>query len=354
MSETVLGQQAVVFTRSELQRLVWEIPIERLAAQYGISGRGLSKICGRLSIRCPPRGYWAKPAAVRAEIRPAIRPDEKGAQVTVKIVATRPRPTAQIAPINIEVQSILRNPHPIVFGWMEKRRIASERYSGELRPWMTRVPAPRVGPSERRRLCILDALFKALEIQAAVIDEDGGGCTLSGEHIGFSLYEKQRVVGPAKDGRTKYDYEATGLLSFVIRNLPTGLQSNWLESRQRPMETLLPRIVGTLVEGAQRLAAARLKRQEIAEFAAAQRLQERDAERRRELDERRWRSVVDFAKRSDECDSVKRALRRLKTGTSNNPAVHELIEWIDEKIQTLETNSRDPESLMVMLASFRR
>ncbi|HLG87163.1 MAG TPA: hypothetical protein VKZ79_08190 [Alphaproteobacteria bacterium] len=39
-------------------------PIDRVAKEFGITGRGLAKICERLDIPTPPRGYWAKLAAV--------------------------------------------------------------------------------------------------------------------------------------------------------------------------------------------------------------------------------------------------------------------------------------------------
>jgi hypothetical protein len=35
----------------------------RHAADYGISGNGLAKICDRLNVPYPPRGYWARKAA---------------------------------------------------------------------------------------------------------------------------------------------------------------------------------------------------------------------------------------------------------------------------------------------------
>lgn len=33
-----------------------------LAIEFGISDRGLAKVCGRHRIPVPPRGYWAKVA----------------------------------------------------------------------------------------------------------------------------------------------------------------------------------------------------------------------------------------------------------------------------------------------------
>ncbi len=58
-------KKAAIVTREELYRQVWETPISRLAEKYGVSGNGLKKICDRLHVPYPPRGYWAKLAAGR-------------------------------------------------------------------------------------------------------------------------------------------------------------------------------------------------------------------------------------------------------------------------------------------------
>lgn len=49
--------------RPTLFERVWSIPVAKLAKEWGLSGRGLSKACSRLKIPVPPRGYWARVAA---------------------------------------------------------------------------------------------------------------------------------------------------------------------------------------------------------------------------------------------------------------------------------------------------
>ncbi len=41
-------------------RAVWSKPMMKLAEEFGISGRGLAKLCERLKVPVPPRGYWRK------------------------------------------------------------------------------------------------------------------------------------------------------------------------------------------------------------------------------------------------------------------------------------------------------
>lgn len=51
------------YTREELYELVWSTPISRLAAEFGMTDRGIGKMCQRHDIPTPPRGYWAKLSA---------------------------------------------------------------------------------------------------------------------------------------------------------------------------------------------------------------------------------------------------------------------------------------------------
>jgi len=46
--------------RTALFNRVWSEPVEKLAKEWGLSGRGLGKACRRLQIPVPPRGFWAR------------------------------------------------------------------------------------------------------------------------------------------------------------------------------------------------------------------------------------------------------------------------------------------------------
>ncbi len=49
--------------RKDLYDQVWAEPMTKVARKYGLSDRGLAKLCERNSIPVPPRGYWAQKAA---------------------------------------------------------------------------------------------------------------------------------------------------------------------------------------------------------------------------------------------------------------------------------------------------
>jgi hypothetical protein len=58
--------------RSALFERVWTVPVETLAKEWSLSGRGLAKACRRLRIPVPPRGYWARVAAGQRPGRPRL------------------------------------------------------------------------------------------------------------------------------------------------------------------------------------------------------------------------------------------------------------------------------------------
>src|SRR5262245_5175904 len=50
-------------TREELHRLVWSSPMVQLAERFGCSDVALAKLCKRMDVPRPGRGYWAQLAA---------------------------------------------------------------------------------------------------------------------------------------------------------------------------------------------------------------------------------------------------------------------------------------------------
>ena len=85
-------------TREELYRQVWATPMSRLGTQYGISGNGLKKICVRLNVPYPPRGYWAKLSAGKSVRQTPLPKPLAGTPAQVVITPTPPPAAAGCAP----------------------------------------------------------------------------------------------------------------------------------------------------------------------------------------------------------------------------------------------------------------
>src|SRR5689334_10014025 len=125
------------FTRAELHNLVWSEPMTRIAARYGISGRGLAKACERAAIPVPERGYWARVRAGHKIARKPL-PDPKP-DIPERITISpdgprreRPRPPAPPATVQAKIDAelttekrlvvpaSLSKPHRIVAAWLEE------------------------------------------------------------------------------------------------------------------------------------------------------------------------------------------------------------------------------------------
>jgi hypothetical protein len=68
-----------MISREELYGLVWAEPMTRLAERFEVSGSYLARVCTRLNVPRPQRGYWAKLAVGKAPRRtplPDTRPGD--------------------------------------------------------------------------------------------------------------------------------------------------------------------------------------------------------------------------------------------------------------------------------------
>ena len=83
--------------RAKLAELVFNLPLSKLAPRFGISDRGLAKVCERYAIPVPPAGHWWKLTEQNirfaARIRPSAATPYHG---TIMAMVAECRPTAEI------------------------------------------------------------------------------------------------------------------------------------------------------------------------------------------------------------------------------------------------------------------
>jgi hypothetical protein len=53
-------------TREKLYKEVWVEPMTKVAARYNVSSSFLARVCRRLNVPRPERGYWAQLAVGKA------------------------------------------------------------------------------------------------------------------------------------------------------------------------------------------------------------------------------------------------------------------------------------------------
>src|SRR4051812_9818229 len=80
-----------VTTREELYENVWKTPMWRLCKEFGLSGRGLGKLCERWDVPVPPCGYWRRLDTGGKTTRIPLPPDPRPVKIRITPSVTRPR-----------------------------------------------------------------------------------------------------------------------------------------------------------------------------------------------------------------------------------------------------------------------
>jgi hypothetical protein len=160
-------------SRELLYEEVWKDPMTTVARRYRVSSSFLARICDRLNVPRPPRGYWAKQAFGKAPDRPALppaRPEDEQAWVRgerwkhtpVPLPLTVQEPAAQAPPPESRTRCPAR--HPLIAEappFFESARVLE---SGFLKP-SKRVMVDVVSSREdlEHALNVANGFFRALE-----------------------------------------------------------------------------------------------------------------------------------------------------------------------------------------------
>jgi hypothetical protein len=348
-------------SREELYRQVWQTPMSRLALEYGISGNGLAKICDRLKVPYPKRGYWARKAAGQKVITFRLPPGDEGTPQSVTITPTPPPPQPQKLPDEVQIKSEaaraeattisvsdrLLRPHPIIARWLAEHDRKKREARLERDPWRKNLLKPTEwSESDRRRHRILDALFKGMERQGARVQEDDRHqlfFEVNGEKIEFQIREKQKQTRrPLNEDEQRWrtpgdsdwrrELQPTGKLVFSIKTyLPANLRREWLETDKASMESLLPDIIAILVAVGPLLVERRKQREEEERQRRIAEQKRYEEQQQRKLDDNRWRRFVELAVQRREAETARQLLEALKSldvNLQNEIAGNSIADWI--------------------------
>lgn len=264
--------------RKDLYELVWSKPMTAIAKEYGLSDRGLAKLCERNSIPVPPRGYWAKKQAgqkVHKVPLIIIGNEENGPALLQKMERAKfvKEPNAELIPAEIQSAidaelaptnkisppKTLHAPHPIIEAWIIKEKQELENYKkcgGYFAP-----TAPNA--VEKRCRLILSTLFKELEKRGFKIKPDENGYRLfqiSLERdlvflkIAERIRQERRLLTPeerTKSWNTEQKWTQTHINTGKIRiQLAVGSHYSFekeVEDTQTALEDRLNEIIANII-----------------------------------------------------------------------------------------------------------
>jgi hypothetical protein len=277
--------------REALYDEVWSEPVIEVAKRYGLSDVGLAKVCRKLRIPLPSRGYWAKVKAGRVMHRvplPAL-PDRVPTVVQLtrlseEQVVARQKVKTDVALVRkqVEESQVLAEPatlHPLIKAAVKRLR-QRDGWTDEkgLRSAPQEVLHLEVTKSSLgRALRVMDALLKELakrsitvtvnaERQRTILDVGGTSVSLMlSEHVSRSPHKetpaevraRERYYNSWRLGASasypnipRFDYQPTGILMITAGRWPSR---SWKDTPRTPLEKRLGEVVAGILALAKRI-----------------------------------------------------------------------------------------------------
>lgn len=309
-----------MLSRVELYKMVWSEPVWTLANKYGLSDRGLAKICARMEIPVPGRGYWQKRKYGWQIPVPPLPPLKKSTIKEVYLKKSQEPLTSTVNPElhdkisyekqpknKITVTASLTDSHPLVTKTEKSIRSTKPDLKSIIRPKARGCLDVRVGRDcIDRAMRIMDTLIKALEargLRVTISDNKKFATCISvmDEVIEFCLEERLKILEkkltPAQKKeqekyswmyRNEYDYIPIGILSLKIK--AEGISDTrkiWSDGQKQRLENCLNSFIIGLMKAADKIKENRIQR-EKRELEWQERTRRREAleKMRREEEER--------------------------------------------------------------------
>jgi len=316
-----MNKEPIIIHRDELYKQVWETPIFNLASSYGLSDSGLKKICKKLDVPTPPRGYWAR-LQFNYKVTQVPLPKLKKGQsdsYTIDQNSAERRELIQKSEFDdaipdeiksatrIRINKRLIDPHPFICRIKEALEKAKPDQYGVIKNSNSSYLCIRVSPgSLNRALLILNCLIRFFESLGFLgVDKTIEGQTfyfqLFDEKVAITLNEKVKQVAhiPTKkeiDDQQRYfymtpprwDYIPTGSLSLSINEWGAyGIRKNWSDTKSKKIEDRLGDAVIGIAKVAYSKKQERLKREEESRIREIEQKKRAEEIARREIEKKR-------------------------------------------------------------------
>ena len=265
------------FTREDLYEAIWSEAVQKVAQALGISDVGLAKICKKLNVPRPGRGYWAKSPRLRKVLKKPLPPLAEGQESVSSISqaggagwtreALKALAEEGIAAPTATTPSNNTGPHPLIAKYAA---MVAEKEWG-VRTLVKEKPCLALAvskPALERGVAILQTIFEALEAKGFnpevlppqratnsygyAYDAPGRtGVRIKGVFVSFELREETRSIevpppppAPPPKGRRPslpdfpprptWRTEGTGLLTLEILDPNSdSLRKRWKDGTKK-------------------------------------------------------------------------------------------------------------------------
>lgn len=270
-----------IFTREEFYKLVWRKSLKEIALEYDLSETKLKAISSEFDIPLPDKNYWQecdknkiieqtplprRPIAGEQEIYLKGSPkhyyywdtnDEQALYCTIppnpqfdyEIEEIRPVILAQVRE-NIIPQS-LHSPHPKIKQLLDADKLRADEYKKKRNAFDWAEPERFNEPGQRRRLRIINSIFKTIErLNHTIekIDDRGNGIAIIvyGKAITLEVVEMQhrgKAIPFLAD-----EPEVTKIkISITGEKIPWGCSKEWRDEPKKQIANRLDEIITDII-----------------------------------------------------------------------------------------------------------
>lgn len=363
-------------TREKLYEEVWQTPAQQLAERYGVSDVALAKICRKMDVPRPYRGYWRRLQTGQRPKRTSLprtttdtivvheftRRDNCGSTSSV-----RSPKKMQVAFRNpIIFPSRLTNLHPVLKASREELERGDRHFYWDSLNYLRKHFSVSVHPKARSRAFrIMNAFLRAIESRGYEVRVAscyyGGGCAvIFGQEIRFDMKDwncSQSGDGEAGARPFAWSWEEgpakirKGLEFRVYKSWNNGCgTSHWRDGKRQRLEDLLDRILLQMIQLARR--DRHYEKQKEKWRREDEELKRIRAEREAEIaaEKQRRRKLVDAAESWKQCVLLREFIAELKGKLGKDCDEHrEILTWAQGVADDMDPLQQSPEDVVNLL-----
>jgi hypothetical protein len=235
-------------TRETLYEEVWVEPMTKVAAKYGVSSSFLARVCTRMNVPRPERGYWAKLAVGKAPKQPPLpdaRPGDELEWSRDGEPSRVPRPLPR-APKKSSVKR--RRPstsrastHRLLAGAREHFEVARESDDGYLKPQKKLLVDLVVSKgSLSRGLTMVNDLLLVLEDLGHRVVIAPHGESFTRKEVDPREKEEKTQYYPSlwRPLRSTVVYVGTVAIGLTMFELAESVEVRWVDGKYVPVSKL--------------------------------------------------------------------------------------------------------------------
>ncbi len=342
-----MGNNQIKINRVDLYKKVWSSPMRKLAKEFGMSDRGLSKLCKRHNIPVPGLGYWAKLEFNKPVKKTTLPNTDSNDEIVISVIEVEDeyvdqehfsKAEATIRTIRngseqFRVCSSLTNLHQLVSDAYKILKKAKKNQNGILYPRTNQCLNIQVSPeSLMRGLCVMDALIKTLEncdFKISLANEKViTYVDVLGVKIEVCLKEKcdrdeieltpkqmkERERHPWMCNTPQYKYSPNGQLSLVMKTEEyiSGIRRQWSDGKRRNLDDMISASIIGLIKMAIKIRSKEIEREEWRKKWEEERQKQLELEKKKQEEQQKIDQLEGFVKDWIHSQNIRSYLLALK------------------------------------------